>query len=104
MTSNRSEYHCSSLWRPALQWLPHFLSSASIDGWPCRTTVHSRQSASTVLTARHIQCFSGSSSCCSCCCSASWLGPCTGGLGEQASGVAWAEAYVLGDTVRGEGR
>jgi hypothetical protein len=105
MTSSRSEYHCSSLWRLALQWLPHFLSSTSIDGLPCRPTVHSRQSASTVLTARHIRCFGGSrsgSSCCCCCC-ASWLGPCSGGLGEWASGVAWAEVHVLDDTVSGEG-
>jgi hypothetical protein len=94
MTSSRSEYHCSSLRQPALQRLPHFLSSTSIDGWPCRPTVHSCQSASTVLTVRHIRCFGGSRSSCSCSCS--------GGLGEWASGVAWAEAYVL-DTVRGEG-
>jgi hypothetical protein len=31
------------------------------------------------------------------------LGPCSGGLGERASGVAWAEVYVLDDTVGSEG-
>jgi hypothetical protein len=76
MTASRSEYHCSSLWRPALQRLPHLLSSTSINRWPYRPTVHSRQSASNVLTAQHIRCFGGSRSsysrsCCSCGCCAS---------------------------------
>lgn len=87
MTSSRSEYHCSSLWRPALQRLPYFLSSALIAGLPCSPTVHLRQSASTVLTAQHIRCWGGSSS------SRSWawawldpLGPCSDGLGKRVSG------------------
>lgn len=61
IASRRSEYYCSSLCRPALHWFPHFRSSVSIDGLPCRPTVHSRHNASTVRNARHIRYFGGSS-------------------------------------------
>jgi hypothetical protein len=109
MTSSRSGYHCSSLWRPALQRLPHFLSSTSMDGLPCKPTVHLRQSASTVLTAPHIRCFGDSSRSCSryCCCCPLGPGPCSGGLGERACGVAtmlaWADVYSLDNAVGGSG-
>src|ERR1700716_1004254 len=97
MTLSCSQYHCSSLWRPALHRLPHFLSSVSMDRLPCRPTVHSRQRASTDLTAQHIRYFGGSSRSCSCCCCR---------LGERASGVAtilaWAEAYLLAGGIEGK--
>ena len=56
MTSSRSEYHCSSSCRPDLHLLPHLLSNALMEGWRPSPTIHSRQSASTILTEGRQEC------------------------------------------------
>ena len=86
-TSSRSEYYCSSFGRLDLHLLPHLLSSALMEGWPPNPTVYSRQSASTVLTERHMLWRGGSwGSCCCSCCSAG------DGLGQRSCGARLARA------------
>ena len=91
MISDRREYHCSSLCRPARQRLPQRLSRTVIAGWPRSPTVHSLHRSSTVFVVRHILCCGG----CSCDgCS------CTGCSG---AGSIKPLGSMLEDNVRGLG-